>query len=1066
MSGYWGILFVILWPFTVYSQSDTTKFELRILYGSENNRIYFCSDSVAAAPDILIEGNAFDEPSEGLRVSISNYKPGEDLLEYRGEIALKTNWNAQYGYLELTGQGTAAEYTRAIKQVYYKNLSAVPTTGDRNVTVTLRDADFLPFTGHFYKYIPKLDITWTEARDSAARMTYNGLKGYLATITSTEENDFIWSKIDGIGWIGASDADLEGEWKWVTGPEAGTVFWRGGISGTRVNGQYCNWATGEPNNAGDEDYAHVNQNPQKEQKSWNDLENAGDGPNSQYYRARGFIVEFGGLSGDPELHLSASTVISVEKIAFSNQRDFTICAGEKIQLNQISLSEGVEYQYSWLPEQGLNNSAIYNPVASPSSTTVYTAQGSYGSCTSSAEFMVRVIPLPVSLLENEYVICEGNTQVLNPGIHESVVWEYFPGDQVITVSAAGWYHVELTDTAGCKTKDSTLIKWSIKPQLDLTDWDTLVCGAKQSNPQIKFTSGNASVQVYALNPGADVNNGNTLDPVLVADQFGDYPFRIDMTDRYGCNFSDTVITGFHHQPVARFQMDEAECEGYNLKLDFRGETAEEALFRWYSSDTLYAEGNNLVSMEIPLGFGRSNRSVELVVNEQGCLDSLKIPVTVTPVLDFGVLQNEGCTPLHAQFDYTSSEPVKSFLWNFGDGEGSSQDKPSHQYLNPGILDLTFDVELTVVSAEGCTNTGIKREMITIHPIPTADLNVDSNTCYGDTIAVFYEGSAGDEDRFFWDLGGLSEKEVVQSPGNTKGPLIIAPVDHPVSAIGVQVISQYGCKSESLVKSVLRKPQFRVTPDFYSGCPPLSVLFSAETSDAADQVNYLWEAEISGTVEGPVFTAVFSEPDIRTTLTVVANSTLTGCSDTMILQDVVEVFQVPEAAFLANPSVVVISNPVIRFENQSVNATEYTWMFDDGSLSSDEKDPVHRFPEMGFYQVSLTAKNELGCADTVLQEVAVSFDRVFPPNAFSPNAPREEDREFRIHSEGIAEEGFQLQIYNRWGELIFESGSQEEGWDGKTKNGKYSPSGVYTWIVSFLDFRGEKYNQKGTVTLLY
>jgi gliding motility-associated-like protein len=117
-------------------------------------------------------------------------------------------------------------------------------------------------------------------------------------------------------------------------------------------------------------------------------------------------------------------------------------------------------------------------------------------------------------------------------------------------------------------------------------------------------------------------------------------------------------------------------------------------------------------------------------------------------------------------------------------------------------------------------------------------------------------------------------------------------------------------------------------------------------------------------------------------------------------------------------------------------------------------------------VSLLAINQFGCADSAFSQVAVAFDRVFPPNAFSPNAALEEDREFRIYSEGIVNDGYKLLIFNRWGEVIFTSYSQEEGWNGKMKNGSNAPAGAYFWVLEFSDFVGNTYAQQGTVTLLY
>jgi hypothetical protein len=100
---------------------------------------------------------------------------------------------------------------------------------------------FLTSTGHYYEFLSG-EFTWAEARDRAASKTFYGATGYLATIKSGEENDFLARLITSsiTVWLGASDAYREGVWKWVTGPEAGTVFWNGGPDGSTPPEQYAN----------------------------------------------------------------------------------------------------------------------------------------------------------------------------------------------------------------------------------------------------------------------------------------------------------------------------------------------------------------------------------------------------------------------------------------------------------------------------------------------------------------------------------------------------------------------------------------------------------------------------------------------------------------------------------------------------------------------------------------------------------------------------------------------------------------------------------------------------------
>lgn len=1060
---YLTLIIAVCCFYSVFAQTSPPQLQIE---NPEIDTIPYCNDPVLVAPEIIIRNVDMDEATEGMKISIANFKQGEDTLFFEENSKFTPEWDNVYGYLEIKGPGSSAEYQSAVRNVYYKNLAIVPDLEPRSISISLLDADYLPYTEHFYRFVKKTDISWTEAKAMADTMSYYGLQGYLATITSSIENNFIWTKIDGVGWIGGSDEESEGNWKWMTGPEVGTQFWQGGIDGRRVNGMYANWSEGEPNNQGDEDYAHINQNPGKAQKTWNDLPDAGDGPSSDYYRAQGFIVEFGEMLDDPVLNLSATSVIKINKIAFSEEREFEICAGDAQKLN---FSAPDIYSYTWTPKENISSVIVSEPIVTPTQTTTYKLTGKLGTCESSANFFVKVNPLPVHQWDSLYVICDEASIELNPGSYASYQWDNMDSTQTISVLDEGWHSVILTSDFGCVKKDSTLVKRSVAPILDYENIDTLVCGAMQQTLNLAFNDSVLSTLLIPLQANSIISNDSLFSPTVTVDKYGVYYFEVEVENQYQCTDTLPLKLEFHNQPDVDFDLDEKECKGYSLDLNFIGLKVETAIFSWYANDTVYKSEENLTEIMIPLGYGERSRTVGLKVNEQGCLDSLTKDVTVIPAMEFGVAENtEGCTPLNVRFYNKDAEDIESYHWDFGDGGTALVKNPIHKYLNSnlGVDDISFDVQLTVESVEGCENTGIIKDAVLVHPIPTVDLSFKEDSCYSEEGSVSYIGSATTSDAFYWDLSGFQDNEFVTKPGNSAGPFEFKRTSAPTVNIGIQVVSEFGCRTDSISKIFSRKPIFDIDPENQKGCPPLDVEFTASSIDLVDDVDYSWALGGEISKVGATISNKFIQEDKKYDVEIIAKSNITGCSDTTLLPEGIYVYPQPKAVFSANPSVVVISNPLVNFENRSENADFYEWNFEDSTAFSDEINPQHYFSGMGYFDVRLVAQNGFGCVDTTSQEVIVAFDKVFPPTAFSPNATLEEDREFRIYSKGIANDGYNLQVYNRWGEVVFESLNQKFGWDGKMKNDNYAPAGVYTWVIQYLDFRGKKYKQQGTVTLLF
>lgn len=155
---------------------------------------------------------------------------------------------------------------------------------------------------------------------------------------------------------------------------------------------------------------------------------------------------------------------------------------------------------------------------------------------------------------------------------------------------------------------------------------------------------------------------------------------------------------------------------------------------------------------------------------------------------------------------------------------------------------------------------------------------------------------------------------------------------------------------------------------------------------------------------------------------------------------------------------------VSFNNFSTNANSYIWSFGDSSISFDEN-PTHTFPnEPGEYLVRLIAIQNESCNDTSFLRIKISENSVFyVPNAFTPNNDELNQIFKPIISNEIINDSYTLLIFDKWGEILFESHDKEIGWDG-TYLTKMVQDGIYTWKITFLTIKSEEIQKSGHVLI--
>jgi gliding motility-associated-like protein len=423
-----------------------------------------------------------------------------------------------------------------------------------------------------------------------------------------------------------------------------------------------------------------------------------------------------------------------------------------------------------------------------------------------------------------------------------------------------------------------------------------------------------------------------------------------------------------------------------------------------------------------------------------------------------------CSGEEASLNLSANMP-STFSWfatNNPNVSGESLTPQNSAVINDLLVnEILFSqlVGYTVIAtsdAHGCPSLPQSLSVI-VHPLPAIDFTTANEILCSLNEVEFVNLTDPLTANFFWDFGDGSQSTAA-NPVHTYTDY----GQYTVTLIAVN--QQTGC-TDTLIKTIelFQAPDVNFASSATQGCVPASFEFA----DLINTPGALVEWQFGdGTISNQPVLAnhVYTTPGCYdVTLSVLSAN---GCPNALTLYDYICVYALPFADFsVSNNGVYSVAEPIAEFTNNSLNGYLYSWNFGDGN-SSTMTNPVHVYTDgVGQYVVTLVVFNEAGCSDTTNQLVIIKEDVVvYVPNSFTPNNDGANDVFLPIITSGVVESQYQLLIFNRWGEVIFQTNDVFEGWDG-TFNGTIVQDGVYIWQMEYLSkVSSEIVRQRGHVNL--
>ncbi len=604
----------------------------------------------------------------------------------------------------------------------------------------------------------------------------------------------------------------------------------------------------------------------------------------------------------------------------------------------------------------------------------------------------------------------------------------------VTVPAAGSYVFTWTDDngAGCITTDDVTIQFSDIQYTEVLTNPT--CGL--SDGVINLTGANG-----ITNYTYSIDGGTTSQASGVFNGLASGTYNVVVTDNISCTASGTLAllsvgTATINSVTETDELCATSCDGIL--------TINATLATQYSVDNGVTFSPNNTFNNLCSGV------YDIVVQDAaGCATvgtatiASPSPVTLAYSNDTSI-----CIGGTASLSVVAAGGVGSYTYAWSNGGGSV----TSQNVSP-LANTSYCVG--VQDANGCTPAMLDCIDVSLNPALSVVVLSDQTICEGDAASISASASGGDGGgyTYSWNQGvGLGDSQSVS----------------PITTTMYTVTVSDGCETPPINASVTitvnSVPAFSFSADHLDGCSPVVANFTELGVPVG--ATCLWTFESGGTNSAcSGVTHNFVQPgcwDVTLQIT-----TTDGCVASVTNTDMICVFDYPNVDFEFQPQPTTVLHPEVFFTNLTTGATAYAWAFDTAgdSVLSIEENPSYFFPsDSGTYHVCLEALSSQGCPGSICYDVQIVEELlVFVPNAFTPDGKNGNDTFYPVLT-GVQMTNYRFMVFNRWGQLLFETSEPHNGWNGSYK-GIPVEQDTYVWKLNLKDELGDKHTYTGHITLL-